>query len=57
MKKGWTKVAVIYRNDDYGKAGLSHFKDAGAKFGFEVVDAEERVFCHLSEPAAVLPGR
>ena len=39
-KKGWTKVAVIYRNDDYGKAGLSHFKDAGAKFGFEVVDAE-----------------
>jgi len=31
---------VIYRNDDYGKTGLSHFKDAGAKFGFEVVDAE-----------------
>ncbi|HEY4439059.1 MAG TPA: ABC transporter substrate-binding protein [Candidatus Elarobacter sp.] len=39
-KKGWTKVAVIYRNDDYGKTGLSHFKDAGKSFGFEVVDAE-----------------
>jgi branched-chain amino acid transport system substrate-binding protein len=41
MKKhGWTKVAVIYRNDDYGKTGLSHFADAGRKAGFEVVDAE-----------------
>jgi len=39
-KKGWTKVAVIYRNDDYGKTGLSHFRDAGKNFGFEVVDAE-----------------
>ena len=39
-KKGWTKVAVIYRNDDYGKTGLSHFRDAGKSFGFEVVDAE-----------------
>jgi len=39
-KKGWTKVAVIYRNDDYGKTGLSHFKDAGKNYGFEVVDAE-----------------
>ncbi|HEX3550556.1 MAG TPA: ABC transporter substrate-binding protein [Candidatus Elarobacter sp.] len=35
-----TKVAVIYRDDDYGKTGLSHFKDAGRNFGFEVVDAE-----------------
>lgn len=35
-----TKVAVIYRDDDYGKTGLSHFKDAGKNFGFEVVDAE-----------------
>jgi branched-chain amino acid transport system substrate-binding protein len=39
-KKGLTKVAVIYRNDDYGKTGVSHFKDAGARFGFEVVDTE-----------------
>lgn len=39
-KKGWTKVGVIYRNDDYGKTGLSHFQDAGKKAGFEVVDAE-----------------
>jgi branched-chain amino acid transport system substrate-binding protein len=39
-KKGQTKVAVIYRDDDYGKTGLSHFKDAGRNFGFEVVDAE-----------------
>ena len=39
-KKKTTKVAVIYRDDDYGKTGLSHFKDAGANFGIEVVDAE-----------------
>ena len=39
-KKKLTKVAVIYRDDDYGKTGLSHFKDAGKNFGFEVVDAE-----------------
>ncbi len=39
-KKKTTKVAVIYRDDDYGKTGLSHFKDAGKNFGFEVVDAE-----------------
>src|ERR1035437_4762373 len=39
-KKKTTKVAVIYRDDDYGKTGLSHFKDAGRNFGFEVVGAE-----------------
>jgi branched-chain amino acid transport system substrate-binding protein len=39
-KRKQTKVAVIYRNDDYGKTGLSHFQDAGKRFGFEVVDAE-----------------
>ncbi|GAC1417215.1 MAG: ABC transporter substrate-binding protein [Candidatus Velthaea sp.] len=39
-KRKQTKVAVIYRNDDYGKTGLSHFQDAGKKAGFEVVDAE-----------------
>jgi branched-chain amino acid transport system substrate-binding protein len=39
-KKGITKVAVIYRDDDYGKTGLGHFRDAGAKLGFTVVDSE-----------------
>ncbi len=39
-KRSQTKVAVIYRNDDYGKTGLSHFQDAGKRFGFDVVDAE-----------------
>jgi branched-chain amino acid transport system substrate-binding protein len=39
-KKGWTRVGVIYRNDDYGKTGLGHFQDAGKKAGFEVVDVE-----------------
>jgi len=35
-----TKVAVIYRNDDYGKSGLGHFADSGKQAGFEVVDSE-----------------
>jgi branched-chain amino acid transport system substrate-binding protein len=35
-----TKVSVVYRDDDYGKTGLSHFNDAGKRFGFEVNDAE-----------------
>ena len=35
-----TKVAVIYRNDDYGKSGLAHFQNAGESAGFDVVDAE-----------------
>jgi branched-chain amino acid transport system substrate-binding protein len=35
-----THVAVIYRNDDYGKTGLSHFRDAGKNFGFDVTDSE-----------------
>ena len=39
-KKKQTKVSVIYRDDDYGKTGLSHFQDAGKRFGFEVLDAE-----------------
>ena len=39
-KKKLTHVAVIYRDDDYGKTGLSHFKDAGKNFGFDVIDAE-----------------
>jgi branched-chain amino acid transport system substrate-binding protein len=41
MKKhGWTKVAMIFRNDDYGKTGLSHFASAGEKSGFDVLDSE-----------------
>ena len=39
-KKGLTQVAVVYRDDDYGKTGLSHFLDAGKKLGFTVVDSE-----------------
>ncbi|HEV2738326.1 MAG TPA: ABC transporter substrate-binding protein, partial [Candidatus Elarobacter sp.] len=39
-KKKQTKVSVIYRDDDYGKTGLSHFNDAGKRFGFEVLDSE-----------------
>jgi len=39
-KKKQTKVSVIYRDDDYGKTGLSHFQDAGKPFGIEVLDAE-----------------
>jgi branched-chain amino acid transport system substrate-binding protein len=34
------KVAVIYRDDDYGKTGLTHFEDAGKSAGIEVIDAE-----------------
>jgi len=30
-RRGLTKVAVVYRNDDYGKTGLSHFQDAGKR--------------------------
>jgi branched-chain amino acid transport system substrate-binding protein len=41
MKKhGQLKTAVVYRDDDYGKTGLAHFKDAGATGGFQVLDAE-----------------
>ena len=41
MKRhGQTKVAVIYRNDDYGKTGLTHFQSAGESAGFTVLDAE-----------------
>jgi branched-chain amino acid transport system substrate-binding protein len=34
------KVAVIYRDDDYGKTGLAHFEEAGKALGITVVDAE-----------------
>ena len=39
-KQKTTKVALIYRNDDYGKTGLSHFEQAGKGAGFDVVDPE-----------------
>jgi branched-chain amino acid transport system substrate-binding protein len=34
------KVAVIYRDDDYGKTGLTHFEDAGKSAGIDVIDSE-----------------
>jgi branched-chain amino acid transport system substrate-binding protein len=39
-RKGLTKIAFLYRNDDYGKEGLEHFKQYGEPLGFQVVDAE-----------------
>lgn len=39
-KRGQLKVAVVYRDDDYGKTGLAHFKAAGESAGFQVIDAE-----------------
>ena len=39
-KHNQTKVAVVYRNDDYGKTGLGHFQDAGKSAGFQVIDSE-----------------
>lgn len=35
-----SRVAVIYRDDDYGKTGLAHFEETGKSAGFRVVDAE-----------------
>lgn len=34
------RVAVIYRDDDYGKTGLARFEEVGKAQGFQVVDAE-----------------
>jgi branched-chain amino acid transport system substrate-binding protein len=39
-KRKQPRVAIVYRDDDYGKTGLAHFKAAGAAAGFDVVDAE-----------------
>jgi branched-chain amino acid transport system substrate-binding protein len=39
-KRGQLKVAIVYRDDDYGKTGLAHFKAAGESAGFQVIDAE-----------------
>ena len=40
QKRKQLKVALVYRDDDYGKTGLAHFKAAGEAAGFDVVDAE-----------------
>jgi len=34
------RVAIVYRDDDYGKGGLARFQETGKPAGFEVVDAE-----------------
>jgi branched-chain amino acid transport system substrate-binding protein len=39
-KQNQLKVAVIYRDDDYGKTGLTHFEDAGKSVGIDVIDSE-----------------
>jgi branched-chain amino acid transport system substrate-binding protein len=39
-KKKAMKVAFIYRDDDYGKTGLEHFKNGPDSKGFEVVSSD-----------------
>jgi branched-chain amino acid transport system substrate-binding protein len=39
-KQKETKLAFIYRDDDYGKTGLQHFKDAPDGKSFEIVSAD-----------------
>jgi branched-chain amino acid transport system substrate-binding protein len=38
--RGLTRVAIVYRNDDYGKTGLAHFIETGKSAGITVVDSE-----------------
>jgi len=38
--RGLTRIAMIYRDDDYGKTGVAHFTETGKAFGIQVVDAE-----------------
>jgi branched-chain amino acid transport system substrate-binding protein len=38
--RGLTKIAIVYRNDDYGKTGLAHFTETGKAVGIDVVDSE-----------------
>jgi len=45
-KHNQTHVAVIYRNDDEGKTGLAHFKDADKNFGLDESDAEAIAALH-----------
>ncbi len=35
-----TRVAVVYRDDDYGKSGLARLQENGSRAGVQVVDAE-----------------
>ncbi len=39
-KKNSTKVAFVYRDDDYGKSGLEHFKNGPNAKGLDVVAAD-----------------
>ena len=39
-KQKETKLAFIYRDDDYGKTGLQHFKDAPDGKSFEIASAD-----------------
>lgn len=37
---GVSKLGAVYRNDDYGKTGMTHFEQAGKGDGFQVADSE-----------------
>jgi branched-chain amino acid transport system substrate-binding protein len=39
-RRNQTKVAFIYRNDDYGKTGMAHFDEVGKPAGFDVVSGD-----------------
>ena len=39
-KRNQTKVAFIYRNDDYGKTGMAHFEEIGKPAGFDVLSGD-----------------
>jgi len=39
-RRDQTKVAVIFRDDDYGKTGLTHFEDVAKEAGITVIDSE-----------------
>jgi branched-chain amino acid transport system substrate-binding protein len=38
--RGLTRIAIVYRDDDYGKTGLAHFTETGKAAGIQVVDSE-----------------
>jgi branched-chain amino acid transport system substrate-binding protein len=38
--RGFTRVGVVYRDDDYGKSGLARVQQLGGAYGVQVVDAE-----------------
>jgi len=38
--RGFTRIAVVYRDDDYGKSGLARFQQMGTVAGIQVVDTE-----------------